>query len=115
MGLSGYTSLSINQNRYKKIRNRFDKIVAGGTDVTFTMWATNIIESGVDRIDYLKKKFPDLSVIKVINNGLIIEDLKNDIVTKVVMADDIISCSHKGKEADSYILFVTLHPEFHIL
>lgn len=115
MGISGFTSLSIDQIKYKKIRSTFDRIVKSDTEKSFTQWATKVIESNLAKSIYLKKTFPDLSVIKAIDNGLVIEDLKNNIIAKVTINDNKMICSHKGKEAESYMLYTTLHPEFHIL
>ena len=112
MGISGYTSLSIAQDKYKKIRKDFDKIIRPDTDDTFTAWATSILESNITRMGYLKEIFPNLSVIKVIENGLVIDDLKNDTIVKVTMVNNKIKCSHTGKDADTYILYATMHPEF---
>jgi len=114
MGISGFTSLSIDQVKYKKIRNTFDKIVKSDTEKSFTQWATKVIEINLARSKYLKQIFPDLAVIKVIENGLVIEDLKNNNIVKVTMNDNKMTCSHKGKEAEMYILYTTLHPEFSI-
>ena len=115
MGLSGYTSMSIKDTRYKKIRKDYDKIIGPDTKDTFTTWGTRALELNLARIDYLKKTFPDLAIIKVTENGVVIEDSKNDTVAKITLKNGKPVCSHKGKEAESYLLYATLHPNFHIV
>lgn len=115
MGISRYTSLSIHEDRFKKIKKGYEKVITPETDDTLTAWATKALESNLSRMDYLKKTFPNLSIIKVTENGLVIEDSKKDIVAKIIINDDKITCSHKGKETESYILYVTLHPQFHLI
>ena len=82
------------------------------TGKSLTNWATKLLENSLDRMEYLKTKFPSYSVIKVLDNGLVIDDSKNDTVVKVVMNGNIIKCSDTGKESGNYILYTTLHPEF---
>ena len=115
MGISGYTSLSIHQERFKKIRKGYEKVIKPETNDTLTSWATRILELNLSRMDYLKKTFPNLSIIKATKNELIVEDSEKDIVTKIIMSEGKITCSHKGNESDSYILYVTLHPQFHLV
>ncbi len=112
MGLSGFSSLSIEENRLKSIKKRFEKIIKPDTGGSLTQWATKILENNLDRAEYLKKRFPNYSVIKIIENGMVIDDSKKDTVVKITMIDNKIKCSDSSKESESYILYATLHPEF---
>jgi len=113
MGLSGYTSLSINEKRYDKIRREFDRTIVNDLDSgSFTQWATEILETAVTRVGKLKSIFPNLSVVKISGNGLVIEDFKNNTVVKVTMSGKDITCSDTGKNFESYILYASLHPMF---
>jgi len=113
MGITGYTSLSLREKDYKRIRKEFDKTVVDDLDHnSFTQWATNILENAVNRTGKLKLKFPHLSVIKVFTNGLVIEDSKNNAVVKVTMSGKDIICSDSGKNFESYLLYASLHPMF---
>jgi hypothetical protein len=112
MGLSGFSSLSIEENRLKNIKKRYEKTIKPETGDSLTKWATKILEDSITREEYLKSRFPNYSVIKVLDNGLVIDDSKNDTVVKVVINGNNIKCSDSGKESDSYILYATLHPGF---
>ena len=112
LGLSGFSSLSIEENRLKNIKKRYEKIVKPDTGDSLTKWATRILENSIDREEYLKNRFPSYSVIKIIENGLVIDDSKNDTVVKVVMTGNKIKCSDTSKESELYILYTTLHPGF---
>jgi len=114
MGLSGFSSLSIEENRLKIIKKRFDKIIKPDTGGSLTQWATNLIEINLDRSEYLKKRFPNYSVIKILENGLVIDDSKNDTIVKVTMNGNKIKCSGNNTNSESYILYATLNPEFKI-
>ena len=96
----------------KAIKKRYEKIIKPETGHSLTKWATKILEDSITREEYLKSKFPHYSVIKVLDNGLVIDDSKNDTVVKVVMNENNIKCSDTGKESNSYILYATLHPGF---
>ena len=109
MGKSGYTSLSIEEKRYARMRRDFDNIVE--TEKTYTQWHCDVTEAALDRLKFLGQKYPDLSLVKIIPNGIVIDDSKNDDVVKVIMKDKKIVCSEK-KDPERYIQFALLHPEF---
>ena len=114
MGKSGYTSVTIHEKKYKKIRSSFDKHIKKDIEKTFTGWVTDLMENSLDRTMKLKTMFPHLSVIKILTHGLVIEDSKNNIVVKVVMNGKNITCSDSSKQSENYILYATLHPHFWI-
>lgn len=113
--MSGYTSLSIHQKRFKNIKKGYKTTIEPYTKDTLTGWATQCLELNLIRIEYLKQIFPNLSVIKSSKNELTIEDSQNDIVVKITMKNKKLSSSHKGKEAESYIMYASLHPQFHLV
>ena len=110
MGRSGYTSLSLQQDEYARIRKKFDRYYDG--DEKFTPYVTGLIEASLDRLKFLEDDFPTLSVVKVLDNGLLIEDArrKNDVI-KVTIQGKKIVCSD-DKDPQRYITYATLHPEF---
>ena len=114
MGISGYTSVTIHGEKYKKIRADFDKHIKDKIDRTFTGWVTDLMENSIDRAVKVKAMFPHLAVVKVLEHGLIIEDLKNDAVVKVVIKDKKLVCTDSSEKAQQYILYASLHPQFWI-
>ena len=110
MGRSGYTSLSLEQEQYKLIRRKFDRHYDG--DEKFTPYVSGLIEASLDRLAYLNYNFPTLSVVKVLDNGLLIEDSRRkDDIIKVTIQGKKIVCSD-DKDPQRYITYATLHPEF---
>jgi len=111
MGRSGYTSLSIRLDEYARTRRKWETLIAPNSNVTFTEWHSDVTEKSLDRVALLKKMFPNLNLLKLIDHGLIIDDSKTDDVVKVYVKDGKFVCSDK-KNPDTYILFAALHPEF---
>ncbi len=110
MGRSGYTSLSLEEKQYTRIRKKFDRHYDG--DQKFTPYVTGLIEDALDRLAYLNDNFPTITVVKVIENGLLIEDSRRkDDVIKVALQGKKIVCSD-DKDPQRYITYATLHPEF---
>tara|TARA_Y100001936_G_C15452163_1_gene349639 strand:- start:169 stop:513 length:345 start_codon:yes stop_codon:yes gene_type:complete len=112
MGRSGYTSLSIQQDEYSRIRKKWDRYVDPTTDLKFTPWAQSTIEGGIERIKFLESAFPNISVVKIIEKGIVLDDKKKNDVVKVWVQGKKIVCSDKSKDAESYILYAVMHPEF---
>ena len=108
MGRSGYTSLSIEEKIYDKIRRRWDSYVFNKTDLTFTQWHTMIVLNNIDKIKFLKNNFPHLKFVKVIENGLVIEDTKKKKFVQVILNGKKL---HSNIIGDEYLLFAALHPE----
>ena len=113
MGKSGYTSLSIDEKRYTRMRKNFDVAVQPETDSTYTSWHCDVVESAIDRVKFLHASFPNLSLVKVVSNGIVIDDSKTDDVIKVSVHGKKIVCSD-SKNPEKYIQFALLHPEFRV-
>ena len=109
MGRSGYTSLSLEEKLYAKIRKKFDRHYDG--DEKFTPYVSGLIEASLDRLAYLNYNFPTLSVVKVLDNGLLIEDSrrKDDIIKVTIQGKKIVCSDDKDPR---YTIYATLHPEF---
>lgn len=114
MGLSGHTSVSMNQKRYDKMHPKFVRHIQEDKKPTFTQWITDLAENGIERVILLKSMYPHLSIVKILTHGLVIEDSKNNTVAKVVMSGKTITCSVSGKNSENYIIYATLHPSFRI-
>lgn len=107
MGRSGYTSLSIEEKAYAKLRRNFNLKV--NTDKTFTMWALDSMESAIEREDKLGKSFPGLKYIGNKTGGIIIEE--HGKLIEINVGKTILTCS-QDKGLCKHILFSVLHPRF---
>ncbi len=58
MGRSGYTSLSLKTEDYKRIREKWDKLPSTGD--TFTVWASKVLEGMCD-FTKIQSEVPNLS------------------------------------------------------
>ena len=112
MGKSGYTSLSIEEKRYDKLRRNFETTI--DTDLTFTKWTMGVLEGNIARMDFLNKTYPDYSVIKPLEHGIVINDSKTDRIVKVTMIKGKITCSDNSKNSENYIRYALLHPQFRV-
>ncbi len=104
MGRSGYTSLSISQKEYSKLRRAFDSTI--DTDQTFTVWAMSVLESAIIRERKLKSLFPGLKFVGKTSNGVIIQDKK-----EIIEVKNNLTCKVDNGLCD-HILFCCIHPEF---
>ena len=99
MGKSGYTSLSLDETRYSKLRKSWDNIVGKDTDDTFTVWATTVLEQSVERVSLIKSMFPNYVWVGKTDTGCVIKD-KSTIIegkwskNKLVCSVDSGLCSH---------------------
>lgn len=115
MGKSGHTSVSMNQKRFDKMYPKFAKHIQEDNKPSYTEWITTLAENSLDRIIKLKLLFPNLSVVKVLEHGLVIEDSKYDGVAKVVIKGNKITCSIRDdNSSQNYILYASMHPHFPI-
>ena len=109
MGRSGYTSLSIEEKAYARLRRNFDVTIL--TEKTFTQWALDVMESAVYREEKINKLYPSLRYVGNKTGGCIIEDSKSKKIIEVSVGKNLLSCSqHKG--ICNHILFAVLHPSF---
>lgn len=102
-----YTNLSIPSKRYDKLRRTFD--TTSNTEETFTSWAMSVLENSLDREKWLANNYPNITVVKVIDNGLILDDNKtNDVIKVTRLGKKIVSTI----DNPIYTLYASLHPEF---
>ncbi len=113
MGRSGYTSLSIEEKRYVKMRREFEKVI-GTENKTFTVWCADTIDSGIERVKFLEKAYPNYTVVKITDDSFFIDDSKKVDVIKVTVQNGKIVCSDKSKDTQRYISYASIHPEFPI-
>ena len=106
MGKSGYTSLSIEEKRYAKLRRNFDTIV--NTDKTFTLWATDILDAAVNREDKINDMFPGLKYVGRTSKGVVIQDHQD--IIEITIGKNF-TCS-VDKNICKHILFTVMHPAF---
>ena len=108
MGVSGYTSLSLDQNRYARLRKNWDNHVF--TDDSFTVWATNVLERSIERERELNNRYKGLLFVGTTNDGgCIIED-KGKII-RITYTKNTLTCDH-DKGMCRHILFAAMHPKF---
>ena len=108
MGKSGYTSLSLEEKRYAKLRRNFDTTI--DTDKTFTIWATDVLEAAINREGKITTLFPGLKFIGHSSKGVIIQD-HSEIVQITTGSGSKFTCD-KDKGLCKHILFTALHPLF---
>jgi hypothetical protein len=109
LGKSGYTSLSLDEKRYAKLRKRYDQVVAPNTDDTFTKNVTDWIEKGIERIALIDKKFPNFTWVGNTESGCVIKD-KNTIV-EVKWSKNELVCSIHGVGC-KHCIYAALNPRF---
>lgn len=113
MGRSGYTSLSIEEKTYAKLRRSFDLIV--DTDKTFTVWAMDIMKSALNREEKINKLYPGVRWIGNKTGGCILEEKGNiiEITVKGSVGKNVLACS-QDKGVCKHILFAVCHPLFEL-
>lgn len=113
MAREGWTSLSIKNDRYAKMRREFEKYI-GTEKKTFTVWASDGIDLMIERVKFLEKTYPNYTIVKITDDSFFIDDSKKVDVIKVTSQKRKIVCSDKSKDAENYIMYAALHPEFPI-
>lgn len=99
MGKSGYTSLSLDEKKYSRLRKNWDQVIGKTSDDSFTVWATTVLEQAIDRTSLVESLFPNYTWIGKTDNGCVIKD-KNTVVevkwvkNKLVCSVDSEICSH---------------------
>ena len=107
MGRSGYTSLSIEEKAYARLRRNFDTTI--DTEKSFTVWALDVLESAVYREEKLNQRYPSLRYVGNKTGGCIIED--HGKIIEVSVGKNLLSCS-QDKGICKHVLFAVLHPSF---
>ena len=105
MPRDGYTNLSVDAKAHAKIRRDFEKADMG---LSFPVWATDVVRSAIDRMEYLKIAYPDLKLISVQEDSLVIEDKKKNIMVKVYKENDKLVSMPEGPE---YLIYAGIRPE----
>ena len=108
MGKSGYTSLSIEEKRYARLRRDFETHV--NTDSTFTVWAMDTLESAIKRNTKINEMFPNFQFIGSSKEGTVVIKDKKDLV-EVTVNKNKISCNVDKVYCD-HCMFVFMHPSF---
>lgn len=108
MGLSGYTSLSLEEKRYAKLRKNWESKVV--TENSFTVWATEVLEHAIEREDNLANKFKHLTFVGSTNDGGCVIQDRSEII-QIKQVGGTYSCS-KDKGICNHILFAALNPRF---
>lgn len=108
MGLSGYTSLSLDQTKYSKIRKNWDNHIR--TEDTFTVWATNILERAIERQKELHLRYSDLHFVGNTQDGGCIIQEKGEII-RITYSKNTLTCDHDNGMC-RHVLFASMHPEF---
>lgn len=109
MGKSGYTSLSLDEVRYKSLRKNWNQIVSTKTDDTFTAWSTTVLEQSIERIKLINEIYPNFTWIGKTDNGCVIKD-KNTIV-EIKWSKNRLVCSIDS-EGCKHCEYAALNPQF---
>jgi|TARA_B110000438_G_scaffold290368_1_gene325992 hypothetical protein len=115
MGKSGYTSLSLDENRYAKLRKNWDKIVSGTEDwgtsnkYSFTAWATIVLEQAIERTSLIGSMFPNLTWVGKTDTGCVIKD--KNIIVEVKWNKNKLVCS-VDKDLCNHCIFAALNAKF---
>ncbi len=107
MPREGYTNLSVEAKEYDKIRRTFDRLKI---EDSFAVWTMNTVTSSINRLEFLEKAYPNIKLISIVDNGLVLEDIQTKTVAKVFIEDNSIKCSVENNQ--EYIQYAVIHPEF---
>lgn len=110
MGKSGYTSLSLEENEYGKLRKKWDHVISKNTELTFTKSVTEIINSGIDRVALLEKKFPTYSWVGKTENGCVIKDKNKIVEVRWTPKGDLVCSVDEGY--CKHCIYAALNPIF---
>ena len=109
MGRSGYTSLSIEEKKYAKLRRAFDSTV--DTEKTFTVWAMDTLETALNREKAVNSDYPGIRFVGIKTGGCILEE-KGKII-EINIGKNALTCS-QDKGICKHVLFAVMHPSFEI-
>ena len=107
MPREGYTNLSVEAKQYDKIRRTFDRLKI---EDSFAVWTMNTVTGSMKRLEFLEKAYPNIKLVSIVDNGLVLEDTSTKIVAKVFIENDSVKCSVENNP--DYILYAVIHPEF---
>ncbi len=107
MPREGYTNLSVEAKQYDKIRRTFDRLKI---EDSFAVWTMSTVTGSMKRLEFLEKAYPNIKLVSIVENGLVLEDTSTKIVAKVFVENDKIQCSVDNNQ--EYIQYAIIHPEF---
>jgi hypothetical protein len=108
MGKSGYTSLSLDEKRYAKLRKDWESHVT--TEDTFTVWATTVLEKAIEREKELSSRYSGLHFVGSTQDGGCIIQEKGEVI-RITYAKNTLTCDH-DKGMCKHILYAAMHPQF---
>ena len=109
MGISGYTSLSLDQKRYAKLRKDWDAVVGKNIDDTFTAWATTVLEQSIQRTTLIDSMFPNYTWVGKTDTGCVIKD--KNVIVEVKWAKTKLICN-VHEELCGHCIFAALNAKF---
>lgn len=109
MGKSGYTSLSIEEKQYARLRKNWDQFIEPNTEDTFTVWAMRILEAAITRSETIDLMFPNFKFIGTTETGCIIQDKKQ--IVQVDRTKHTIVCSVHTELCD-HCIYAALNSKF---
>lgn len=112
MDFKKYMNLSIPRARYEKLIKEWEKLVKPHTNLTFTVWTAETLESMIIRYKFLEKAYPNLRLISTTNEAFVIEDSSTNIIAKVWLNEGKLDCTAQDKER--FIIFAALHPLYNL-
>ena len=109
MGKSGYTSLSLDENRYAKLRKDWDKVIGKTSEDTFTAWATTILEQSIERTSLINSIYPGYTWVGKTDTGCVIKD--KNVIVEVKWSKNKLVCSIH-EEICNHCIFAALNAKF---
>jgi hypothetical protein len=104
-----YTNLTINRERAENARALYETL---GNDQTFNTSALDLIESGIEKLLFLKEHFSDYVFAELDGEGFAIIDKSKDKITRIHFKEDNLMCSEHGNELCNHKFFAAFHPKF---
>ena len=104
-----YTNLTINRERAENARELYETL---GNDQTFNTAALDLIESGIEKLLFLKEHFSDYVFAELDGEGFAIIDKSKDKITRIHFKENNLMCSEHGNELCNHKFFASFHPAF---
>lgn len=104
-----YTNLTVNRDRAEKYREQFETLKI---DQTFNTWVLDLIETGIEKMKFLRKTFPDFAFAKLEGDGFAIIDKSKDHIFRIHYDGKDLVCSEHGKTICDHKIYASFHPKF---
>ena len=104
-----FTNLTINRERAEKYRKFYETF---GIDQTFNTWILDLIESGLEKLQFLKTNFADYAFAELEGEGFVIIDKSKDKIVRIHFKGEHLMCSQHGNELCNHKFFAAFHPKF---